>query len=1016
MGVGSGKLLESFLPSTMNPQNTPRILSKAMAAKTVCWWAAIVAGVIGLAILWAITQQKKDDFQALEQQHLESLGLEFGLQLERKSNDYVGYILSLREQLLANPQLEQNQLIRQTLAKTKFNLDFSSVRNIRVVHAGRCHQDGTSPLSNLGLEFQPIVVQQNHDVFTLETYLGATCQDNFDRGIAMDIALPDLFKEVMLTAGLRGIAYRVRPVDGAHAAYESLSTIGDSHKPAKSGAPSLAFTLRTAVFGTPLEFVFTPTDALFTPSKPWLAYGGVVVAYLLFLGFVHRLRRRMEQQAQEHQTVAIKLDRALARRDLLQHFSREALLVVDVHSGRVIETSDFYAQLLGYSEPELKRLYFPSLIKDGDIGLADLQLDTAAMTPTGEPGEVSRVFMKKVRHVHKSGNTVEVELCVIRDWPVNWYAPVVASDVQTCLLIAHDLSTQIRLETALARANERHRYMLEHLPVGVCTVDSGWDVDFMNQQFRSISGLDEQAPLHHFDDWWQAVVPERQSREVFAARWAQLCAAAQVGNREMESMEFSSVLANGETKTFEMSGMAHDSGFVFTLVDASHYKKAEDEIRNLAFYDSLTGLPNGKLLLDRLEQAMMTGAKHHWYSAVLSIDLDGFKAFNDSAGYASGDDLLRDVAKRLRACVPQEFTMARIGGDEFVVVMTALSENPSEAANLCKQLSQQIMSTMREAFEVGDKPYRASVCIGAAVFKGREVYPREMLRRADIALEQAKHSGENALQFFDPAMQAHAKARAALESDIRAGMALGQFVLYFQPQLEGDSVIGAEALLRWRNGDDGFVSPTAFISTAEESNLILPLGNWVLQQACKQLSVWSAHAATKNLTLSVNVSPRQFKQAGFVQQLIAALASTAAPASQLKLEITEGVLLENVELAIQTMNEIRSYGVRFSLDDFGTGYSSLSHLQRLPISEIKIDRSFVRNVITNPNDASIVRTITSLGKNLGLVVVAEGVETLEQRDFLLHNGCNFWQGYLAGKPQPLSDFERLLNTHSRPRP
>ena len=1011
MGLSSVKLRGSSQLLIMNPKNTPRAPQKAMAAKTVYWWAVAVAGLIGLGLLWAITQQKNDSFHQLEQQRLESLGMEFGLQLERKSNDYVGYILSLREQLLANPQLEQNQLIRQTLAKTKFNLDFSSVRNIRVVHSGRCNRDTQLPLIDNDLHFQPIVVQKNHDVFTLETYLGAICQNNFDRGIAMDIALPDLFKEVMLTAGLRGIAYRVRAVDGTPSPYEPFRT--DSNIYMQAGEQSLAFVLRTAVFGRSLEFVFTPTEPLVEQTSPWFAYLGVIAAFLLFLGFATRFKRRMARQDQEHQAVAAKLDRALLRRDLLQHFSREALLVVDVQSGRVVEASDFYASLLGYSEQELRRLYFPSLIKDSDIELADLQLSTAAAVTASEPTEVSRVFSKKVRHVHKSGNTVEVELFGIRDWPVNWYTPVVDPSVQTCLLIAHDLSTQIRLESELERTHERHRYMLEHLPMGVCTVGSGWDVDSMNQQFRSISGLDEYTQLRHFDAWWQAVVTDRQSREVFAARWAQLCAAAQVGSGEMEPMEFSSVLANGETKTFEMSGMAHDSGFVFTLVDTSHHKKAEDEIRNLAFYDSLTGLPNGKLLLDRLEQAMMTGAKHHWYSAVLSIDLDGFKAFNDSAGYGCGDELLRAVAKRLRGCVPQEFTMARIAGDQFVVVMTALSENPSEAANLCKQLSHQIMSSMREVFDVGDKPYRASVCIGAAVFKGRETYPREMLRRADIALEQAKHSGENALQFFDPAMQAHAKARAALESDIRAGMALGQFVLYFQPQLEGGNVIGAEALLRWRNGDDGFVSPTAFISTAEESNLILPLGNWVLQQACKQLSVWAVHPATKNLTLSVNVSPRQFKQAGFVQQLIAALASTAAPASQLKLEITEGVLLENVELAIQTMNEIRSYGVRFSLDDFGTGYSSLSHLQRLPISEIKIDRSFVRNVTTNPNDASIVRTITSLGKNLGLVVVAEGVETREQRDFLLHNGCNFWQGYLAGKPQPLSDFERLLSTHPR---
>lgn len=989
----------------MNALKTTPLRKKQAIVNKVFGVAVFLSVAWCIAVLWLIFQQKQDWGAQLERQGLEKAALEFALQLEKKSTDYAGYLLNLREQLSQNPLLEQNQLIAQTLTHSKLNLDFSSVRNIRIVQSRRCNPVADSTANASQLQFFPIHVYHYSDVLTLETDLGSSCEGAM-KGIAMDIAMPELFREVQLELGLRGVAF------------EAYSALHADSLSAQQSKPLDSYELQATVFDLPYKFVFYPDETHATPlfSQSWstrLCYFLMACAAVGFIVLALRLRKYCWRLIQRQEQSAMQLDRALHRRDLLQRFSQQALLVVDVNSGKIIETSHFYAQLLGYSEQELKRLNFSAIVADDAINLDVLRLPDTYAKPlchSADSQKDGRIFCRKIRHVHKSGKPIEVALLGIRDWPADMYDRDPIDEGQACLLIATDLQVQSHLENAIGRIKSRHHYILDHIPVGICLVDSGLAIDYMNVHFLRISGVIESAGITQFNDWWASVVKDAQKRHVVQARWGEICEQAQASDAdtEMECMEFTVEQPNGQEKTLELAGMAHDSGFVFTLVDISCYKKDQEQVRNLAFYDSLTGLPNEKLLLDRLEQAMMTGAKHHWYGAVMTIDLDGFRIFNDTVGYACGDELLRLVAKRLRASVPLEFTLARIVDDEFVIVMTSLSENADEAANLCKQLSFQILDSMRAPFEIADKFYKASLCMGAAVFKGDEVYARELLRRSDIALAQAKSSESNALQFFDPAMQATAKARAALESDIRAGMALGQFVLYFQPQLEGNKVIGAEALLRWRNGDKGFVSPTSFISTAEESNLILPLGNWVLQQACRQLSLWAQSTKTRHLTLSINVSPRQFKQEGFVQQVISALASTGAPASQLKLEITESVLFDNIELSIQTMNEIRSYGISFSLDDFGTGYSSLSHLQKLPISEIKIDRSFVRNISTNAHDASIVRTITALGKNLGLIVVAEGVETVEQRDFLLSNGCRFWQGYLAGKPQPLVEFERLI--------
>ena len=412
--------------------------------------------------------------------------------------------------------------------------------------------------------------------------------------------------------------------------------------------------------------------------------------------------------------------------------------------------------------------------------------------------------------------------------------------------------------------------------------------------------------------------------------------------------------------------------------------------------------------MDRLQQALATSARHQRSGALLLLDLDNFKTLNETRGHDSGDNLLLQVAHRLRNCVHEDDTVARQGGDEFVVVLEDLGDNPEEAAARSEEVGQRILTALREPYVLNGAAHHSSLSMGVTIFSGMRETVDELLKRADLALYQAKNAGRDTLRFYDPQMQAAVSARAALELDMRIGLAQGQFELYYQPQIDRGRITGAEALLRWRHPRDGFVSPAHFIPLAEETGLILPLGEWVLQAACAQLARWARHADLAGLGLAVNVSPRQFHQAGFVAQVLAALASSGAQGPQLKLELTEGLLLQDVEDTIEKMGQLKGYGVGFSLDDFGTGYSSLAYLKRLPLDQLKIDQSFVRDVLTDPNDAAIARTVVALGTSLGLRVIAEGVETEAQREFLERHNCHAWQGYLFSPPVPVAEFEALV--------
>ncbi len=400
--------------------------------------------------------------------------------------------------------------------------------------------------------------------------------------------------------------------------------------------------------------------------------------------------------------------------------------------------------------------------------------------------------------------------------------------------------------------------------------------------------------------------------------------------------------------------------------------------------------------------------------ALLFIDLDNFKTLNDTLGHDTGDLLLKQIADRLTACVREGDTVARFGGDEFVVMLEDLGEQDLEAAAVAETIGKKILAVLNQPYQLDTHIYHTSCSIGATLFNNHKVSIDELLKQADIALYQAKSAGRNALCFFDSQMQVSISNRMALENELRLALATQQFQLYYQIQVDSAGrALGAEALIRWLHPEMGLVSPSEFIPLAEDTGLILPIGQWVLETACAQLASWKADPATRDLTISINVSAKQYRQADFVAQVRDVVQKHAFNPMLLKLELTESLLLSNVEDTITKMTELKKIGIQFSLDDFGTGYSSLQYLKRLPLDQLKIDQSFVRDIFFDSSDQAIVRTIIAMAQSLNLDVIAEGVETEEQRQLLQDKGCVNYQGYLFSKPVPVDQFQALLKAADR---
>lgn len=473
---------------------------------------------------------------------------------------------------------------------------------------------------------------------------------------------------------------------------------------------------------------------------------------------------------------------------------------------------------------------------------------------------------------------------------------------------------------------------------------------------------------------------------------------------------------NGEvyTKFAHISVLRRSDGSVYRHVaqfsDITEKKQKDELIFWQANYDSLTGLPNRRLLNDRLVHALATNKRSEDCGALMFLDLDKFKTLNDTLGHDYGDMLLVEVAKRIKSCVREVDTVARIGGDEFVVLLENLGSETKEATQIAAHIAENIRACLSAPYQLRDRTYHSSPSIGVSLIYGNHESSDDLIKHADMAMYQAKESGRNAVRFFDPQMQQSVETLAALESDLRQAINHQQLRLYYQIQLDNDlHQIGAEAMVRWIHPTRGMVLPAQFIPFAEESSLILEIGHWVLDAACQQIAAWSNNEHTRKLVLAVNISARQFKQSDFVEQVAAMIRKHSIEPSRLKLELTESIALGDLDIIVTKMLTLRHVlGVTLSLDDFGTGYSSLSYLKRLPLDQIKIDQSFVRDMTVDSGDAVMVKTIIDMAQNFDVDVIAEGVETEAQLALLKQYGCLAYQGYLFSKPVPLEEFEALL--------
>jgi diguanylate cyclase (GGDEF)-like protein/PAS domain S-box-containing protein len=447
-------------------------------------------------------------------------------------------------------------------------------------------------------------------------------------------------------------------------------------------------------------------------------------------------------------------------------------------------------------------------------------------------------------------------------------------------------------------------------------------------------------------------------------------------------------------------------GFASLIQDETAYKTAQEEIERLAYYDPLTNMPNRRLLGDRLNQSLKASRRNKSSICVMFMDLDNFKTLNDSKGHAVGDLLLQKVSKRLEHTLRSHDTVARIGGDEFVLIVENLGRDPEAATISATHIANKILKEINRPFVLNDYKHFCTPSIGICMYSGENINADEVLKRADTAMYQVKQLGRNNFKFYDESMQPMLDLLANLKNDLNLALAQKELELHYQMQVNEDlEIIGAEALLRWHHSELGEVSPSKFIPLAEESGLIIPIGHWVLQQACQQLKKWNDAPRTQHLRLSVNVSALQFAQSDFVSQVAKAINQSQCNPKQLMLELTESLVVRNIKEVVDKMKALKEMGVLLSMDDFGMGYSSLSVLKKLPLDELKIDQSFVADALDSADNALIIQTIIAMGSNLGLEVIAEGVATKEQANFLNQAGCKTYQGYLFGKPVNVSAFE-----------
>jgi len=692
---------------------------------------------------------------------------------------------------------------------------------------------------------------------------------------------------------------------------------------------------------------------------------------------VHKLDQQKLRDAQQKER------ESLEELQVMMNATGEGYWKVD-HNGHIVEVNEAYCKLMGYSREQI-------------IGAHIAKFEAIEQSPEAVMKHAQLIIEQgsdrfETQHRHHDGHLLDIEVLT----------SFIATE-KVFIAFLHDVSERKHTEEIL-----RIAAVTFETQEAILITDAHANILRVNQAFQDITGYVAEEVIGQNPRMFQS---GRHDQAFYQAMWSELLNTGNWSGEVWDRRKSGGIYPKAITITAVYDAQHQVTHYVAVFRDISRRKQSEQEIHQLAFYDPLTHLPNRRMLLEHLNQAMASSMRNEQQGALLVLDLDNFKTINDSQGHAVGDLLLIEVAHRLQACLRECDSVARLGGDEFVVLVGALSSQQDEAASQAEVIAEKIRNALNKPYLLKERACLSTSSMGINLFNGHQESVEELLQHADVAMYQAKASGRNTFRFFDPKMQASLDAHLALENDLRQALAGQQFHLYYQIQVDSlRRPLGAEALLRWQHPERGFVFPDQFIPLAEETGLIVPIGLWVLQTACAQLNIWQRDALTRDLTLAVNVSAKQFRQADFVSQVQRALLESGAKPALLKLELTESTVLNNVDDTIAKMREIKMLGVSFSMDDFGTGYSSLQYLKRLPLDQIKIDKSFVMDITNDPNDAAIVQTIIAMTQALGLNVIAEGVETDAQLEFLDVRGCHAFQGYLFSKPVPVGAFEALLTS------
>jgi diguanylate cyclase (GGDEF)-like protein/PAS domain S-box-containing protein len=656
-----------------------------------------------------------------------------------------------------------------------------------------------------------------------------------------------------------------------------------------------------------------------------------------------------------------------------------------VPDGHILEVNPAYCTMSGYSREELlSRSVFDIVEK---FSREQIEANIGRLR-SGMP------FRGESRHRRKDGTLFDVEVS-------SRYMEVRGGVIITLIRDITErklVEREVRIASAAFESQD-----------GMLIADARAVIQRVNNAFTEITGYTSEEVVGKNP---RLLSSGRHDKHFYAAMWRTLLSSGvwsgEIWNRRKNGEIYPEYL----TITAVRDAEGKVVNYVASLADITLRKKSEAEIQRLAYYDHLTSLPNRRLFMERLQQALVASGRRKLGGALLFIDLDNFKNLNDTLGHDIGDLLLQQVAARLTACIREGDSVARLGGDEFVVLLTELSKSPVKASEQVKAIGEKMIASLAETYRLAAHEYVCTASLGVTLFIGREQEPEALLRQADIAMYQAKHAGRNTLRFFDQKMQESVNSRAAMEADLRKALERGQFRLYYQVQVNAKGrPEGVEVLLRWMHPELGPVPPDQFIPLAEETGIIVQIGAWTLDSACAQIRQWQAREPFNRLSVAVNISAEQFYRPDFVDRVQGSLSRHGVNPMLLKLELTESLAMEDIETAIQKMDVLKELGVRFSLDDFGTGYSSLSYLKRLPLDQIKIDQSFVRNITNDNADKVMVMAITGLGMNFELNIIAEGVETEAQFKLLHRCGCEAFQGYLFSKPLPVAQFEEWVLAH-----